>query len=83
MLRGWMLASVCVALLIGGVRAEVPLAKDATGHVTVPAFVNGKGPFQFVLDTGADESAVFSWFAKSLHLAKSESRELSGATGSV
>jgi predicted aspartyl protease len=85
MVRGSTLASVCFALLTltSGVRAEVPLVKDSTGHVTVPAFVNGKGPFQFILDTGADESAVFSWFAKSLQLAKSESRELSGATGSV
>lgn len=82
-MRGSMLAPVCFALLISGVQAEVPLSKDSTGHLTVPAFVNNKGPFQFILDTGADESAVFSWFAKSLHLAKGESRDLSGATGSV
>ena len=78
-----MLASMCLALLTSGAHAEVPLSKDSTGHVTVPAFVNGKGPFEFVLDNGADESAVYSWFAKSLHLPKSGSRELSGATGSV
>ena len=82
-MRGLMLASMCFALLTSGVQAEVPLSKDSTGHVTVPAFVNGKGPFEFILDNGADESAVYSWFAKSLHLPKSGSRELSGATGSV
>ncbi|MEI9932390.1 MAG: aspartyl protease family protein [Rhizomicrobium sp.] len=63
--------------------AEVPLTKDATRHVLVPAFVNGKGPFPFMLDTGADESAAYAWFAKSLNLPKGGKRELNGATGSV
>jgi Aspartyl protease len=58
-------------------RAEIPLSWDSTGHVVVPAMVNGKGPFEFILDTGADESAVYSWFAKSLHLPIGKRRELS------
>jgi predicted aspartyl protease len=62
--------------------AQVPFTWDSTGHVVVPALVNGKGPYDFILDTGADESAVYAWFAKSLELPKGESRELSGATGS-
>jgi predicted aspartyl protease len=56
---------------------------DSTSHVVVPTFVNGKGPFDFIFDTGADESAVYAWFAKSLNLPKGSNRDLSGATGSV
>ena len=41
----------------GAVRAAVPFTPAGDGHDTVPAFVNGKGPFAFVLDTGADEKA--------------------------
>jgi predicted aspartyl protease len=77
------LASVCFVSIITGVQAEVLLSKDATGHVTVPAFVNGTGPFPFILNTGADQSAVYSWFAKSLRLAKGANRMISGATGSA
>ena len=83
MTRALTLASVCFVSITTGVQAEVLLSKDATGHVTVPTFVNGKGPFPFILDTGADESAVYSWFAKSLRLAKGANRVISGATGSA
>jgi len=75
-------ALLAVPLLAGGARAEVPLTWDQTGHVTVPTFVNGKGPFDFILDTGADEAGVYAWFAESLGLPKGKIGELSGATGS-
>jgi predicted aspartyl protease len=81
--RKTLAAILAGALLTGVALAEVPLSWDSTGHVVVPAMVNGKGPFQFILDTGADESAVYSWFAKSLNLPKGASGELSGATGSA
>jgi predicted aspartyl protease len=82
-MRGFGFSVICSVLLAAHVEAEVPLTKDTTRHVTVPAFVNGKGPFPFVLDTGADGSAVYAWFAKANGLPKSTSRQLSGATGSV
>lgn len=62
--------------------AEVPLSWDSTGHIMAPVFVNGKGPFEFILDTGADESAVYARFAQSLNLPKGTGGEISGATGS-
>lgn len=74
-------AALC-AFLAPVARADVTLTKDVTRHAVVPAFVNGRGPYQFILDTGADESAVYAWFAKSLHLPKGKARTLSGATGS-
>jgi len=72
-----------LALIAGQARAEAPLRWDVTGHVVVPVLVDGKGPFDFILDTGADESAVFAWFAKALNLPKGRAGELSGATGSA
>jgi len=53
------------------------------GHDTIPAFVNGKGPFAFILDTGADGSALYQWFAEKEHLPKGEVRDMDGQTGSV
>lgn len=82
-MRSLLCLSLCAALLAGTAQAKVPLVRDVTGHVTVPVFVNGKGPFQFMLDTGADGSAVYAWFAGSLGLSKGAHRELSGATGSA
>src|SRR5277367_832682 len=72
-----------MALLASPVLAEVPMSWDSTGHVVVPTFVNGKGPFDFIFDTGADESAVYAWFGKSLNLPKAGNKELTGATGNV
>jgi predicted aspartyl protease len=75
------LVVVLLGALSAGARAEVPLRWDSTSHVVVPTFVNGKGPFDFILDTGADETGVYGWFAKSLQLPPGESKDLSGATG--
>jgi hypothetical protein len=38
------LVSICVFTLATAVRGEVPLRWDSTGHVVVPALVNGTGP---------------------------------------
>jgi predicted aspartyl protease len=54
------------------------------GHVTVPTFVNGKGPYPFILDTGADGTSVYQWLADRLHLASGGAPEsINGMTGSV
>jgi hypothetical protein len=37
---------LAVVFLTGAAQAEVPLSWDSTGHVVVPAMVNGKGPFE-------------------------------------
>ena len=76
-------SSLWALMLVTAARAEVPLRWDATGHVVVPTIVNGTGPVDFILDTGADEAGVFSWLAKRLNLPAAASGELSGATGSV
>lgn len=63
----------------------VPLSDAGDGHDTVPVFVNGEGPYPFILDTGADGSAVYQWFANKAALEKIPGKEqdLSGQTGSA
>jgi hypothetical protein len=65
------------------VRAAVPFTPAGDGHDTIPAFVNGKGPFAFILDTGADGSALYQWFAEKEHLPKGKVRDVDGQTGNV
>ncbi|APG04845.1 hypothetical protein BJI69_13720 [Luteibacter rhizovicinus DSM 16549] len=63
--------------------ANVAMNTGVTGHLVVPVFVNGKGPYQFMLDTGADTSAVYAWFASEQHLPSGKPATISGATGDV
>lgn len=60
--------------------AEVPLAIAASGHATVPV----AGPFgvrQFVIDTGAEGSAIYADFAEEVGLPAHGSMSLEGQTG--
>jgi hypothetical protein len=61
----------------------VPFTPAGDGHDTIPGFVNGRGPFAFILDTGADGSALYQWFAKKEHVQKGKVRDVDGQTGSV
>src|ERR1700733_10676006 len=67
----------------GAAQAAVPFTPAGDGHDTIPAFVNGKGPFAFILDTGADGSTLYQWFAEKEHLPKGKVRDVYGQTGSV
>jgi predicted aspartyl protease len=75
-------ALLCIAFALSA-RAAVPLAPAADGHLTVPAYVNGAGPYPFILDTGADTGALYAWFARQLHLRAHKAADLSGQTGSA
>jgi hypothetical protein len=62
--------------------AGVPIEIAASGHATVPVeFVFGEK--QFVLDTGAEGSAVYSDFAEAVGLDGVGSTELQGQTGAL
>ena len=84
-----LLAAVFSLLLFAvrpwSVHAAVTVTPAGDGHVTVPTFVDGKGPFPFIVDTGADGSAVYQWFAQRAKLPKISGRSetLSGMTGPV
>lgn len=51
--------------------------------MAIPAFVNGAGPYPFILDTGADGSAAYQWFAEDRHLPNGKSEEMMGQTGTA
>ena len=59
-------------------RSAVPFTPAGDGHDTIPAFVNGRGPFAFILDTGADGSTLYKWFAEKEHLSKGKVRHDAG-----
>ena len=61
-----------------------PTRRDRIGRVWAPVFINGKGPFRLVLDTGASNSAVNSRVAERLGLPLTDDHSimLRGVTGS-
>jgi predicted aspartyl protease len=62
------------------VTADVPIAIAPTGHATVP--VEGQfGVRQFVLDTGAEGSAIYAGFADEAKLPTAGKELLQGQTG--
>jgi hypothetical protein len=48
--------------------APVPLTLTESGQVLVPAMVNGSGPYLFILDTGANRSAISQTLSNRLSL---------------
>lgn len=82
------LSPACLAIAALGVgqhlRAEVPLSIAESGHATVPVEISGLGVFEFVLDTGAEGTALYSPFEVVNHLPlRAETTELQGQTGSA
>jgi hypothetical protein len=73
----------CIALGWGESRAVVTFTPAGDGHVTVPAFVDGKGPFPFILDTGADGTGLYRWFAATRHFQAGKMSEVAGQTGTT
>jgi len=69
------------ALFCARITAQVPLSPAGDGHLTIPVAVNGSGTFPFILDTGADGTAVYHWFAEQQHFPPGKSEELIGQTG--
>jgi predicted aspartyl protease len=64
----------------------VPIKVVIHGRATaelVPVYIDGKGPFEFLLDTGSTVSSVSEGLASRLHLTKSGSTaKVHGVTGS-
>jgi len=63
----------CVGLLappaLAADSGSVPLRVEADGILSVSAFVNGAGPFNLLLDTGASRTLLTAGVARRLHLA--------------
>jgi predicted aspartyl protease len=63
----------------------IPTRLDRIGRIVIPIRVNGQGPFQFVLDTGANATVISPHLATALGLHVDPARTLlmSGVTGSI
>jgi predicted aspartyl protease len=68
-----------------GPRFVAPTTRDTIGRIWAPAYINGRGPFRLVLDTGASQSTVTAQLAKYLGYTPntSEMMMMHGVTGSV
>jgi predicted aspartyl protease len=66
-------------------RYVAPTRRDRIGRIWAPVYINGKGPFRMVLDTGANRSGVTADVADALGLPPNESHQvmLRGVTGSA
>jgi predicted aspartyl protease len=60
---------------------QVKIRKDSSQRMTVPVRVDGTGPFRFLVDTGADRTAISSDVAARLGLVMGESASLHSLTG--
>jgi len=63
----------------------LPTTRDHVGRVVVAATVNGKGPFRFIVDTGATNSTITPDLAQVLGLKPTEVRTIlvNGITGTA
>lgn len=61
--------------------ARLETAFDAARRMTVPAWVNGQGPFPFVVDTGANSSVVSVELADALGLPAAGAAPVHGISG--
>jgi Aspartyl protease len=67
------------------VRSLIVARRDPGGRLLVPVKLNGRGPFQFILNTGAGRSAVTSETARALGSSVDEAPSIlvHGVTGST
>ena len=72
-----------LALCAPLVHASVPLTPAGNGHLVVPVLIDDQGPFTAILDTGADESGVYQWFADQQKFPRGANTDVGGMTGSV
>ena len=64
-------------------RYVAPTLRDRIGRVWAPVYINGRGPFRLVLDTGANRTAVIPALANRLGMpVEATPVKLLGATGS-
>jgi len=64
-------------------RYVAPTLRDRIGRIWAPVYLNGKGPYRLVLDTGASNSAVIAKVAEDLGLPPTGALLLHGVTGSA
>lgn len=60
---------------------DIGFKTDRTERMTVPVVVSGTGPYRFLVDTGADRTAVSRQLANRLKFAAAESASLHSVSG--
>ena len=60
---------------------DVRFRSDFTDRMTVPVLLSGQGPYRFLVDTGADRTAISRELAKKLNLAAGDNASLHSVTG--
>jgi predicted aspartyl protease len=60
---------------------RLALSHDAASRLTVPVMIDGKGPFDFVIDTGSDRTVISRELASRLALPKGPDVMLHGSAG--
>lgn len=68
-----------------GPEFATPTTLDRSGRIVAPVEINGRGPFRFILDTGANRSALSMATAQAVGLVPDEDARMSvhGITGSA
>lgn len=61
--------------------AQLRTDADIASRVTIPVYLNGQGPFEFVVDTGANHSVVAIEVAAPLNLPSAGRAEVHGIAG--
>lgn len=83
-MRKAIVLSALIALTVTRVAvAETPLSFSASGHVVAPVRIDSGDQYLFVVDTGAEGSAVYSRFAGEAKLEPAGQERITGQTGAA
>lgn len=75
--------STHVAALLPVAPVNLPLAVDSSSRLTLPVHIGGRGPFHFVVDTGAERTVVSTELAQQLNLPPMGTMRVVALTGAV
>jgi len=60
---------------------DIRFKKDANDRMTVPVLLSGHGPYRFLVDTGADRTAISRDLARTLNYTADDTASLHSVTG--
>ncbi|HEY0281572.1 MAG TPA: retropepsin-like aspartic protease, partial [Rhizomicrobium sp.] len=63
--------------------AKIAAGQDTAKHLTIKVMINGKGPFDFVVDTGADRSVLAEDVAGALGLMRQKPVMVEGVVRTI
>ncbi len=63
--------------------ASLAARTDANSHLTIEVMINGKGPYHFVIDTGAERSVIADNVAAALGLPKGNTVTINGISNRI